>query len=99
MENFLNLAKEIDFQEVQESQRVPKKLDLRNNVYNSNIHNNENVDTNVYQLRDDQENSLYQYNGILFCSKVDEVLTHAATRINIERSHLQRATYCIILFM
>ena len=26
-ENFLNLAKEIDFQEVQEAQRVPKKLD------------------------------------------------------------------------
>ena len=28
-ENFPNLAKEIDFQEVQESQRVPKKLDPR----------------------------------------------------------------------
>ena len=27
-ENFPNLAKEIDFQEVQEAQRVPKKLDL-----------------------------------------------------------------------
>ena len=29
MENFPNLAKEIDFQEVQEAQRVPKKLDSR----------------------------------------------------------------------
>ena len=28
-ENFPNLAKEIDFQEVQEAQRVPKKLDQR----------------------------------------------------------------------
>ena len=28
-ENFLNLEKEIDFQEVQEAQRVPKKLDTR----------------------------------------------------------------------
>ena len=28
-ENFPNLAKEIDFQEVQETQRVPKKLDTR----------------------------------------------------------------------
>ena len=28
-ENFLSLAKEIDFQEVQEPQRVPKKLDPR----------------------------------------------------------------------
>ena len=29
IENFPNLAKEIDFQEVQEAQRVPKKLDPR----------------------------------------------------------------------
>ena len=28
-ENFPNLAKEIDFQDVQEAQRVPKKLDSR----------------------------------------------------------------------
>ena len=28
-ENFPNLVKEIDFQEVQEAHRVPKKLDLR----------------------------------------------------------------------
>ena len=28
-ENFPNLAKEIDFQEVQEAKRVPKKLDPR----------------------------------------------------------------------
>ena len=28
-ENFSNLAKEIDFQEVQEAQRVPGKLDPR----------------------------------------------------------------------
>ena len=31
-ENFSNLAKEIDFQEVQEAQRVPKKLDPRRNT-------------------------------------------------------------------
>ena len=31
-ENFLNLGKEIDFQEVQEAQRVPKKLDSRRNT-------------------------------------------------------------------
>ena len=28
-ENFLNLEQEIDFQKVQEAQRVPKKLDPR----------------------------------------------------------------------
>ena len=31
-EIFLNLAKEIDFQEVQEAQRVPKKLDPKRNT-------------------------------------------------------------------
>ena len=31
-ENFPNLAKEIDFQEVQEAQGVPKKLDLKRNT-------------------------------------------------------------------
>ena len=31
-ENFPNLSKEIDFQEVQEAQRVPKKLDSRRNT-------------------------------------------------------------------
>ena len=32
MENFPSLAQEIDFQEVQEAQRVPKKLDPRRNT-------------------------------------------------------------------
>ena len=31
-DNFANLAKEIDFQEVQEAQRVPKKLDPKRNT-------------------------------------------------------------------
>ena len=31
-ENFPNLAKEIDFQEVQEAQKVPKKLGPRRNT-------------------------------------------------------------------
>ena len=31
-ENFPHLAKEIDFQEVQEAQRVPKKLDPMRNT-------------------------------------------------------------------
>ena len=32
IKNFPNLAKEIDFQEVQEAQRVPEKLDRRRNT-------------------------------------------------------------------
>ena len=35
-ENFPNLVKEIDFQEVQEAQRVPKKLDPRRNTSRHN---------------------------------------------------------------
>ena len=31
-ENFLNLGKEVDFQEVQEAQRVQKKLDSKRNT-------------------------------------------------------------------
>ena len=31
-ENYPNLAKEINFQEVQEAQRVPKKLDPKRNT-------------------------------------------------------------------
>ena len=31
-ENFPNLAKEIDFQEVREAQRVPKKLDPKRTI-------------------------------------------------------------------
>ena len=37
MENFPNLMKEIDFQEVQEAQRVPKKLDPRKHTPRHNI--------------------------------------------------------------
>ena len=32
MENFLDLVKEIDFQEGQEAQKVPKKLDPKRNT-------------------------------------------------------------------
>ena len=35
-ENVPNLAKEIDFQEVQEAQRVPKKLDPRKHTPHHN---------------------------------------------------------------
>ena len=38
-ENFPSLAKEIDFQEVQEARRVPKKLDPRRNTPR-HIHHN-----------------------------------------------------------
>ena len=51
-ENFPNLVKEIDFQEIQEAQRVPKKLDPRRNtprhiiIKLSNIKDKENLKSN-----------------------------------------------------
>ena len=45
-ENFPNLAKDIDFQEVQEAQRVPKKLHPRRNtclLYTSDAADDANV--------------------------------------------------------
>ena len=38
-ENFPNLLKEIDFQEVQEAQRVPKMLDTRKHTPRHTHHN------------------------------------------------------------
>ena len=38
MKNFPHLAKEIDFQEVQEAQRIPKKLDPRRNTPKAHHH-------------------------------------------------------------
>ena len=36
-ENVPNLAKEIDFQQVQEAQRIPKKLDPKRNTPRHNV--------------------------------------------------------------
>ena len=45
MENFLNLATQIDFQEVQEAQRVPNKLDPR-------THTPRHIITKLPQIKD-----------------------------------------------
>ena len=64
-ENFPNLAKEIDFQEVQEAQRVPKKLDPRRNtprhiiITLSKIKNKERI------LKAAREKETVTYKGVL----------------------------------
>ena len=46
-ENFLNLAKEIDFREVQEAQRLLKNLDPRKHTHTKAHHN--------YIIQDERE--------------------------------------------
>ena len=65
MENFLNLATEIDFQEVQEAQRVPNKLDPRK-------HTPRHIITKLPQIKDKErilkaarEKETVTYKGVL----------------------------------
>ena len=57
-ENFPYLAKEIDFQEVQEAQRVPKKLDPRNHTPLPTIKDEERI------LKAAREKETFTYKGV-----------------------------------
>ena len=64
MEHFPNLAKEIDFQEVQEAQRVPKKLDPRRNTPRHIIITLPNVTNKERILEATRENERVTYKGV-----------------------------------
>ena len=57
-ENFPSLAKEIDFQEVQEAQRVPKKLDPRRNTPRHIIITSPKMETEGENLRSSKRKGL-----------------------------------------
>ena len=59
-ENFPNLAKEIDFQEVQEAQRVPKKLEAHTNA----CHNYTTQDEREGVLKAAREKETVTYKGV-----------------------------------
>ena len=63
-ENFLNLAKEIDFQEVQEAQRVPKKLDLRKHTPMYSIITLLNIKEKERILKTAREKETVTYKGV-----------------------------------
>ena len=63
-ENFPNLAKEIDFQEVQEAQRVPKKLDPRRNTPRHIIITLANIKDKERILKVAREKETVSYKGI-----------------------------------
>ena len=63
-ENLSNLAKEIDFQEVQEAQRVPKKLDPRKHTPRHIIITLSNIKEKERILKAAREKETITYNGI-----------------------------------
>ena len=64
MENFSNLAKEIDFQEVQKAQRVPKKLDPRRNTPRHIIITLSKIKDKETMLKAAREKETVTYKGI-----------------------------------
>ena len=63
-ENFPNLAKEIDFQEVQGAQGVPKKLDLRRNTPRHIIIKLPKIKDKERILKAARENETVPYKGV-----------------------------------
>ena len=70
-ENFPNLAKEIDFQEVQEAQRVPKKLDSRRNTPRHIIIILPKIKQKVRILEAAREKDTVTYKGVLIRLSAD----------------------------
>ena len=63
-EDFPNLAKEIDFQEVQEAQRVPKKWDPRRNTARHIIITLAKIKDKKRFLKAVREKETVTYNGV-----------------------------------
>ena len=63
-ENFYNVAKEIEFQEVQEAQRVPKKLDPRKHTPRHIIITLPNIKDKERILKAAREKETVTYKGV-----------------------------------
>ena len=63
-ENFPNLAKEIDFQDVQEAQRVPKKLDPRKHTPRHIIITSPKIKDKEINLKAGREKETVTYKGV-----------------------------------
>ena len=64
MKNFPNLAKEIDFQEVQEAQRNPKKLDPRRNTPRQVIITSPKIKDKERILKAERQKETVTYKGV-----------------------------------
>ena len=70
-ENFPNLAKEIDLQEVQEAQRVPKKLDPRTNTPRHTVITLLKIKDKERILKVAREKETVNYKGVLIRLSAD----------------------------
>ena len=70
-ENYPNLAKEIDFQEVQEAQRVPKKLDPRRNTPRHIIITLPKIKEKERILKAAREKETVTYEGVIIRTSAD----------------------------
>ena len=70
-ENFFNLTKETDFQEVQEAQRVPKKLDPRKHTPRHIIITLLNIKDKERILKASREMGTVTYKGVLIRLSAD----------------------------
>ena len=70
-ENFPNLGKEIDFQEVQEAQRVPKKLDPRKHTPRHIVIKLPKIKDKERILKAAREKETVTYKGVLIRLSVD----------------------------
>ena len=70
-ENFPNLAKEIDFQEVQEAQRVPKKLDSKRRTPRDSIIKSPKTEDKERILKEARGKERVSYKGVLIKLSAD----------------------------
>ena len=71
MENFLNMAKEIGFQEIQEAQRVPKKLDTKKHTPRYTIITLSKIKDKERILKIAREKEKTTYKGVLIRLSAD----------------------------
>ena len=85
-ENFPNLAKEIDFQEVQEAHRVPKKLDPKRNTPRHIIIKLPKIKDKERILKAAREKGTVTYKGVPIRLSADFSKTNLAGKKGMERS-------------
>ena len=85
-ENFPNLAKEIDFQEVQEAQRVPEKLDLRKNTPRHIIITLSKITDKERILKAAREKETVTYKGVPIRQSADFSEKNPVGKKGLERS-------------
>ena len=85
-ENFPNLSKEVDFQEVQEAQRIPEKLDPRRNTPRHIIITLPKIKEKEKILEAAREKDTVTYKGVPIRLSADFSKTNLTGKKGLERS-------------